>query len=212
MVKVIDPSYEIWSLGAFEDGIKILKFIEKVARTCYKSEERITEKSYKRLVSMLVKKGHGAMIEHGGMMSVHFICNRGFSHEIVRHRLASFAQESTRYVDYSKNKYSSEITVIRPPGLDDDSAKFNEWYQAMVDAEKKYNELREKGMTPQYARGVLPIDVKTEITVSANHREWINIFRLRCAADAHPSMHQLMRPLLGEIKKKIPIIYDGLSY
>ncbi|MHA1821452.1 MAG: FAD-dependent thymidylate synthase [Promethearchaeota archaeon] len=210
MVKVIEPSYEIWSLGAYPNGEDILRLIERVARTCYKSEEKISDKSYEGLLKMLVRLDHGAMLEHGGYLSVHFICNRGFTHEIVRHRIASFAQESTRYVDYSKGKFNSEITVIKPPTLKEGTEEYKVWLNAMKEAEKAYLELRSKNVPAQIARGVLPIDVKTEITVSANHREWRNIFKLRCAPDAHPSMHQLMRPLLKEVSEKIPILFDDL--
>ncbi|MHA1340043.1 MAG: FAD-dependent thymidylate synthase [Promethearchaeota archaeon] len=210
MVKVFEPSYEIWSLGAYPNGEDILKHIERIARTCYKSEEKISEKSYEKLIKMLVELDHGAMLEHGGYLSVHFICNRGFTHEIVRHRIASFAQESTRYVDYSKEKFHKEITVIKPPTLKEGTEEYEIWLEAMKSAEKAYLKLREKKIPAQIARGVLPIDVKTEITVSANHREWRNIFKLRCAPDAHPSMHQLMRPLLKEVSKKIPILFDDL--
>ncbi|MBD3352799.1 MAG: FAD-dependent thymidylate synthase [Candidatus Lokiarchaeota archaeon] len=212
MVNIIDPYYEIWSLGAFQESVKILKFIEKIARVCYKSEDKISEDSYTRLLKMLIKNRHGAMLEHGGMMTIHFVCNRGFTHEIVRHRLASFAQESTRYVDYSKDKFENEITFVRPPNLKQNTPEYEKWYNAMVNAEEKYLNLRKAKVSTQIARGVLPIDVKTEIVVSTNHREWRNIFRLRTAPDAHPSMHQLMRPLLKELKQKIPIMYDDIEY
>ncbi|KKL95816.1 hypothetical protein LCGC14_1850850 [marine sediment metagenome] len=213
MVKIIKQSYEILTNL---NGLVILKNIEKAARTCYKSERFISEdgQSAKALVKMLTEKGHTAMLEHGGTISVKLICNRGLTHELVRHRLASYAQESTRYCDYSKDKHGSELTVILP--LDYEKVgkmlQYELWKEAMKDAEKWYFKLRTYGVPPQIARGVLPIDIKTEIIISANPTEWRHIFRLRTSEAAHPQIRYLMRDILHDFCEKIPIIFDDITY
>ena len=221
-MKIIEPSYEILTNI---DGNKILKDIELAGRCCYKSEDKITDDSCIEFVQNLLNRGHLAMIEHS-FLSVKFICNRGFTHEMVRHRLCAFAQESTRFVNYSKDKHGSEITVIRPPFLHESKRPMPEdwkhdanflnneldWLAAMKHAELSYLKLISNGCTPNEARGVLPIDVKTEITVSCNLREWIHIFKMRTPNTAHPSMQQLMRPLCTELKTRIPLIFDELSW
>lgn len=206
-MKIIEPSYEILT---DINGQKILKDIEMAARTCYKSEDKISNGSEIDLVQKLIARGHGAMIEFADI-AVRFVCNRGFTHEMVRHRLCSFAQESTRYCNYSKDKFGNELTFIKPAWYDDEKTTDDmrsRWEIAMVNAEISYLELTGYGMAPQDARGVLPIDIKTEIVVKANVREWIHIFKMRTAIAAHPSMKQLMRPLQAEFRNKIPIVFE----
>jgi len=210
-MRIIEPSFEIISPTNI-NGNDILKEIEKIARTCYKSEDKITDLSAQDLICQLLKRGHEAMLEFGPSITVKFICNRGFTHELVRHRIASFAQESTRYCNYSKDKHGSEITVIEPSSLDPMSHNYLVWKDAMESSEKAYMHLIECQVPPQIARGVLPIDVKTEINIKANLREWRHIFKLRTSAAAHPSMHQLMRPLLKQLQTNIPIIFDDINY
>ena len=211
MVKIIEQSYEIITNL---DGLVILKNIEKVARTCYKSENMITSDggSAIQLVRNLVKRGHTAMIEFGGMIHVKIISNRGLSHELVRHRLCSFAQESTRYCDYSKDKHGNEITVIKPLDLDEDLNEYHIWKLAMRDAEYSYLRLRKFGVSPQIARGILPIDIKTEINIATNPTEWRHIFKLRTTITAHPQIRAIMRGILDEFKEKIPVIFDDITY
>lgn len=214
-MKVIKPSYEILT-PISDGGIKELQHIEKIGRVCYKSEDKITEdgESAKKFVGMLIKRGHEAMIEHGSI-SVKFICDRGVSHELVRHRIASFAQESTRYCNYSQDKFGNELTFIEPCFFVNSSAdcdKYTDWVESMQEAEKTYLDLLALGATPQEARSVLPNSLKTEITVTANYREWRNIFKLRTAAAAHPQMREIMCSLLDELKTKIPIIFDDIAY
>lgn len=210
-MRIIEPSYEILTPI---DGDEILKTIEKVARTCYKSEDKIEEGSAKRMVKMLIKNSHEAMIEFFDI-TVKFTHNRGFTHELVRHRLCSFAQESTRYCNYSADKFGNEITVIRPYWYraEDEDERFEDatWYNAMTDIEKRYFNLLSLGLQPQAARGILPNDLKTEINVKANLREWRAIFTLRCAPAAHPDMRRVMIPLLQELKNMIPIIFDDIK-
>jgi len=214
MVKVIDQSFEIITEI---DGIKSLKSIEIAARTCYKSEDKISEdgESAKKMVKMLIRREHTAMLEFGQNIHVILICNRGLTHEMVRHRLGSYAQESTRYCDYSKDKHGHEITVIRPILNDQLSvmvrtAIISVWYDAMVDAEMAYINMRDEGANPQIARGVLPIDVKTEINVKANPREWRHILKLRTNEAAHPQIRAMMREILAELQNKIPVLFDDL--
>lgn len=218
-MNVIQPTYKIETPI---DGTEELKKIEKIARLCYKSEDKITDTSAKGLIARLIKNGHEAMLEHS-QLTVIFTVDRGISHELVRHRIASFAQESTRYCNYSKDKFNNEINVIDiRGGIQQDkvmlglSAKeieviFEEWLSAMEDAERHYLKLIKLGATPQIARSVLPTSTKTEIAITANYREWRAIFRLRADAPAHPQMREVMIPLLKELKIKLPVIFDDLE-
>lgn len=207
-----------------EGGIDELKHIEKIGRVCYKSEGKITKdgESAKKFVKMLIDRGHEAMIEHSSL-SVRFTVDRGVSHELVRHRIASFAQESTRYVNYSLDKFGNEINVINiRDGIDLDNKMKNmdssiidailrEWFSAMKDAEKHYMKMIELGATPQIARSVLPNSTKTEITITANYREWRAFFKLRVPATSHPQMREVTIPLLKELKNRLPIIFDDIK-
>lgn len=219
----IKASYEILT-PISEGGIKELQHIEKIGRVCYKSEDYITEdgESARKFVAMLIRNGHEAMIEHS-FLSVKFTVDRGVSHELVRHRIASFAQESTRYCNYAKDKFGAECAFIDlEPGimLDNKMKKMSgeeialvmaEWTSAMEDAERHYMRLLELGATPQITRAVLPNSTKTEITVSANYREWRNFFKLRVPADVHPQMREVTIPLLRELKGMIPVIFDDIE-
>lgn len=226
-MKLIKPYYEIRTPI---NGEEILIAIEQAARTCYKSEERIEvisghATSVRTFVSKLISRGHEAMLEFGGMINVLFVCDRGVSHELVRHRVASFAQESTRYCNYGKQH---DISYIIPCWLNieegiydydkyrkikDNNARY--WAECMYNTEHWYHEFISAnigGWSPQQARSVLPNSLKTEINVSANIREWRHIFRLRCSTAAHPSMKELMIPLLEEFKQKIPILFNDIEY
>lgn len=207
-----------------EGGITELQHIERIGRVCYKSEESIIEdgESAKKFVEMLIKAGHEAMIEHSSL-SVKFMVDRGVSHELVRHRLASFAQESTRYCNYAKDKFGAECSYIDLAGgitldnkmknmsADEIDSILTEWKLAMEDAEKHYMKMLELGATPQIARSVLPNSTKTEITITANYREWRNFFKLRVPATAHPQMREITIPLLAELKKVLPVIFDDIE-
>ena len=211
-MKVIKPSFEVLTpISPF--GIKELQHIEKIGRVCYKSEDKITEdgESAKKFVAMLIKRGHEAMIEHGSI-SVKFVCDRGVSHELVRHRIASFAQESTRYCNYSQDKFGSELTFIEPCFWEKNSFNYDQWLTMMKNAEYYYLELLKNGATPQEARSVLPNSLKTEITITANYREWRNIFKLRTATGAHPQMREIMRPLLLYFKEHILVLFDDITF
>ena len=214
-MKIIKPTYEILT-PISKGGLDELKHIEKIGRVCYKSEDRITKdgKSAKKFVKMLIDHGHEAMIEHS-TLSVKFIVDRGVSHELVRHRIASWAQESTRYVNYSKEKYGKEITVIEPFffAKKDPETKQKRacWETACLEAEKQYMALLEFGATPQEARSVLPNSTKTEVVMTANYREWRNFFKLRTSEAAHPQMKEVTRMLLKDLKKKLPVVFDDIK-
>jgi thymidylate synthase (FAD) len=203
---IIEPGIEIIDQI---DGNAILKSIERIGRTCYKSEEKITETSASNFVAGIIKAGHESVIEHE-KISVKIICDRGVSHEIVRHRIASYSQESTRYCNYTKNKFGKEITVIKPYFCANDSKQFSIWVEAMKNAENAYIELIKNGAKPEEARSVLPNSLKTEIIVTMNLREWRHFFKMRTAVDAHPQMREISIPLLCRMKEIIPVVFDDI--
>ena len=189
--------------------IREAKLIEIAGRTAYKSEDKITKSSYDSFIRKIIKNGHEAVIEFGSMM-VKFITDRGVSHEIVRHRLCSFLQESTRYCNYMNDKFDNEIAVIEPAGYDQwGDVEKAQWWEGMAFAESKYGQLIGEGLTPQQARAVLPNSLKTEICVRANFREWRHIFRLRAISKAaHPDMRSLIIPLYEQCKALLPCVFD----
>lgn len=220
-----------WDLMSPIKGDDILKAIESAGRTCYKSEDKITTSSAQSFVEHLVKSGHHSVLEHQSF-SVKFICDRGVSHEIVRHRLASFSQESTRYCNYSKDKFDSQLTFIIPPWIKIAPGNYHVifmgntvanlfefpqmewtdslWFTLMARIERDYKELINEGWPAQQARAILPNSLKTEIVVTANLREWRTIFTQRCAIAAHPQMREVMIPLLAYVKFMIPVVFDDL--
>lgn len=209
-MKIIKPYYKILT-DISNGGIKELQFIEQAARTCYKSEDKITEdgESAKALIKQLIKSGHEAMLEHSSL-SVKFVVDRGVSHEIVRHRLFSFAQESTRYCNYSKGKFGSELTFIEPCFWDIKDYNMITWLAVCSCVETAYFNLLKEGAAPQEARTVLPNSTATEIVVTGNYREWRHFFKLRTDKAAHPQMREVAIPLLRKLRKKIPIIFDDI--
>lgn len=207
-MRVIRPGYEI--LDEI-DGDEILRKIEKIGRVCYKSEDKITGQSSERFVENIIKSGHESVIEHE-KISVRIICDRGVSHEIVRHRIASYSQESTRYCNYYKDKFGKKLTVIKPIFWDESSEEYKLWYKTMQNIEDSYNKMIEMGAKPQEARSILPNSLKTEIVVSMNLREWRHFFKLRTSIKAHPQMREVACGLLDEFKKRIPVIFDDIMY
>lgn len=192
------------------DRESVLKEIESAGRTCYKSEAAITEKSAARFVTSIMISGHFSVIEHVSVR-VRFVTDRGVSHELVRHRLASYSQESTRYANYSKDRFGNEITVIKPVFWEEDSVEYQVWRQAMEAGEKVYMKLIGLGAQAEQARSVLPNSLKTEIVMTCNLREWLTVFSLRTTPKAHPQMRALMLPLLSEMKKMLPEIFGGIQ-
>ena len=206
-MKIIPPSYKILTPI---DRTHILTAIETAARTCYKSEDKISEGSAGKLVARLVKLGHEAMIEHVSI-TVKFICDRGVSHELVRHRIASYAQESQRYVNYTKEKFGQEITVIAPCFWEAGTPAYTAWETACRQAEQAYFALVGQGANPEEARTVLSNSTKTEIIVTMNMRAWRNFFQLRTANAAHPQMRELSIPLLAEFAAQLPEIFGDIA-
>ena len=214
-MKIINAGYEI--IRPHMDGPEarnaIYQLIEQAGRTCYKSEDKITPESAASFVKGIVKRGHEAMLEHASM-TVKFVVDRGVSHELVRHRLFSFAQESTRYCNYSNEKFGSEITVIKPCFYQEYSEEYDLWKAAMENAEYKYFQLLNAGSTPQEARSVLPNSLKTEVVVTGNMREWRHFFRLRAAGETgapHPQMSEVAVPLLKEVQAYMPELFGDIK-
>jgi thymidylate synthase (FAD) len=214
-MRLIKPSYEIMSVLNVS---KPLALIEAAGRTCYKSEDKITKDSNKKFVEKILNLDHESVLEHSAM-TVRFICDRGVSHELVRHRLASFSQESTRYC-----KYKDEVTFIIPPWVDIVEGCYpatairlsnsgnSIWFNSLVAAEKDYLRLlNDHNWVSQQARSVLPNSLKTEIVCTTNFREWRHIFKLRTSPAAHPQMRELMLPLLNECKQLIPVVFDDIK-
>lgn len=201
-MEIIPASFEILSTL---DYPSMLKAIEIAGRTAYKSEELMTNESSERFVRMLLSRGHESVVEHINI-SVRFICDRGVSHELVRHRLAAYTQESTRYINYEKKG----MTVIDPFFFKDDADKRSVWAEAMQHAERAYNKLIKMGAKPEEARTVLPQSTKTEIVITCNIREWRNIFRLRTSGSAHPQMREIMIPLLKRFQSEMPVLFTDI--
>lgn len=206
-MREIPASFEIMDVL---DGQDMLRRLERCGRVCYKSEDRITEDSAEKFIAMILKSGHESVLEHE-KITVKFICDRGVTHEIVRHRIASYSQESTRYCNYSKDKFGSELTFIRPFFWDSDSEKYAVWKKAMEDIEKAYIKLISIGAKPEEARSVLPNSLKTEIVVTMDLREWRHFFRLRTSERAHPQIREIAVPLLKELQNRIPAVFDDIT-
>ena len=212
-MKTVKQLHEIfypntWTNYSNDEWGRECKLIELAGRTAYKSEDKITEDSYKQFIEMIIKRGHEAVIEFGNMV-VKFITDRGITHEIVRHRLCSFVQESTRYCNYGKDRFENECTFVPPSGLNGGASGILEWGNTMQQAENDYMKLLDKGYSPQQARSVLPNSLKTEIVVKANFREWRHIFALRAISKAaHPDMRALMLPLYEQCRKECPVVFD----
>lgn len=213
-MKIIQPKTEILRPTPTQEAVEaIYKNIEIAGRTCYKSEDKITPESAKKFVRALIKHGHEAMIEHASM-TVRFTIDRGVSHELVRHRIASFAQESTRYCNYSQDKFNNEITVIKPFYLQEGTPAYNAWYAACKQAEESYFIMLDVGCTPQEARAVLPSSLKTEVIVTMNMREWRHFFKLRAAGttgEPHPQMEEVAIPLLQECQELMPELFNDIT-
>lgn len=210
-MKIVNQSFEILTPL---DADAAYKRIESVARTCYKSEAQITDTSAHKMVSNLVKRNHWAMLEHV-CISVKFITDRGVSHEIVRHRVASYAQESTRYCNYGADKFDGEITVIRPSAFQEGSFEYVMWESACERAEDMYIRLIGDGVSPQWARSVLPTCLKTEIVVTMNLREWMHFFNLRAVGTTgapHPQIKELAMPLLEVFANVFPEVFGEQYY
>jgi len=199
-----------------------LLIIEQAGRTCYQSfRGEVTQKSAEKFVRMILSRNppHESVIEHGWMTVRFAECSRGFTHELVRHRLASFSQESTRYVDYARrggkvDLKRFQVQFVMPPHRRDEPVPRDDGRgmmtptQMVEEMERSYRALRAVGWSPQDARQFLPIGQKAEIVMSANFREWRHIFRMRTAKDAHWEIRRVMGNLLAAVQQLVPVVFD----
>lgn len=206
-MKIVSPTVELLNAPAYAD---LPALVEQAGRTCYKSEDKIKDGSAEAFIRNILKRGHEAVIEHGSL-SVRFTCDRGVSHEIVRHRLASYCQESTRYCNYGGDKFGKEITVIKPLFLVEGTTGYDLWKNACEASENAYFGLLEFGCSPQEARSVLPNSLKTEVVMTANLREWRHFLKLRCSTAAHPQMREVALLLLAYLKDRYPVFFEDIA-
>ena len=206
-MKIIEPEVYIQKY----DGIKIMKNIEKACRTCYRSEGKITEDSYKQLLKNCINRGHESVLEHE-KITVKLICDIGVYKDITRHRIASFSIESTRYCNYSKDKFNNEINFIQPCNIDEDSDLYCFWKHALERIELDYIHMANNKATPDQMRMILPHSTAAEVTMTANIREWKHILSLRCSKGAHPAVQQVMIPILLNFKQNMNEIFEDVQY
>lgn len=205
-MRVIEPGFEFMEEV---DGAQIIRKIERAGRICYKSEHNISEDSAEKFLRNIIKRGHESVLEHASI-SVKIVCDRGVTHEIVRHRVASYSQESTRYCNYSAEKFGNEITVIKPCFWEEGSREYAIWKESMELLEKNYMALLEEGAKPEQARSILPNSLKTEIAVTMNIREWRHFFRLRTDKRAHPQMREIACLMLASFQEKLPVLFEDI--
>ncbi len=209
-MKIVEPSWEVlWAAS----GSEMLRLIELAGRTSYKSEGVIASDSAPAFVQRLISRGHFSVLEHVSI-SARVICDRGVSHEIVRHRIASYTQESTRFCNYSDAKFGSEITVVRPSflvGVGEDDPSYRIWQEAMLACETAYLKLLSEGAKPEHARSVLPNSLKTELLMTMNVREWRHFFALRTAPASHPDMRRIASGLLDDFRGHVDVLFSSFD-
>ncbi len=205
-MKIVEPWVEVEKI----DGTKIMKRIERACRTCYRSEGKITEDSYKNLIKNCITRGHESVLEHE-KVTVRIYSDIGSYKDLTRHRFASFSVESTRYCSYDKDKYGNEIKFINPVYIEDKKV-YELWQKTMQEIEKNYIEMKKLGATTDMCREVLPHSTAAEYTMTANIREWKHIFSLRANNHVHPSIRQIMIPLLKYFQKEMPEIFGDIEY
>ncbi len=189
---------------------EMLKNIERAGRCCYKSEDKISEESAEKFIGSILKRGHESVIEHE-KITVKIVCDRGVSHEIVRHRIASYSQESTRYCNYSKNKFGNQLTFIKPSFFEEGSEGYLLWADSCQKIEDNYMKMIDLGVPPEQARSILPNSLKTEIFVTMNLREWRHFFRLRTTAAAHPQIREIALGILEHFRAELPVIFSDIE-
>lgn len=206
-MKIINQSFEIMD---DINGEEILKKLEKCGRVCYKSEDLTTSHSAERFIQTIIDKGHESVLEHVSI-TVKVITSRGISHQIVRHRIASYSQESQRFCNYDKDKFESEITFIEPSCFTGKGYSDMVWWRSCSDSEESYFKILTDGYTPEQAREVLPNSTKTELVMTLNIRSWRNFFKQRTDKTAHPEMRNLVIPMLLEFKRLVPIVFNDIE-
>ena len=192
------------------DGVKIMKRIERACRTCYRSEDKISEESYKNLLTNCLNRGHESVLEHE-KITVRIYSDIGTYKDLTRHRFASFSVESTRYCSYNKDKYGNEIAVVNPVYMEDKEV-FETWKKAIEDMEKAYMKMKELGASTDMCREVLPHSTAAEYTMTANIGEWKHILELRTTNHVHPAIRQVLIPLLLLFKEQMPEIFGDIEY
>lgn len=205
-MKIVKPWVELEKI----DGIKIMKKLERAAKHCYRTEGNIKENSYDHFLRNCINRGHESVLEHE-KVSVRICCDVGAYKDITRHRMASYSIESTRYCNYSKDKFGNEISFIEPCNIEDENL-MNDWKECMENIEKCYNKMAGEGATPDVLRLLLPHSTAAELTMTANIREWRHVFALRADKHAHPSIQQFMIPLLLYFKEEMPALFDEVPY
>lgn len=206
-MKIIDPIIEVENYS----GTKIMKNIERACRTCYRSEGNITEESYKKLLSNCINRGHESVLEHE-KITIRMTCDIGVYKDLTRHRFGSFSIESTRYCNYGKDKFDNELKFIKPCNIDGSSELYSNWIGAMDFIEKEYIAMSNNGATPDQLRMILSHSTAAQVTMTANIREWKHILDLRTKNMTHPSIRQLLIPLLLKFKKDMPEIFNSIEY
>ena len=206
-MKIIEPSVEL--VEDF-DAAAVMQKIERAGRVCYKSEGNIKADSAEKFIRGIIKRGHESVIEHA-TVSFKIVCDRGVTHELVRHRLASYSQESSRFCDYSAGKFGGELTFIKPCFWTDDDENFQLWKATMAQLEKTYLAMRAAGARPEEARSILPNSLKTEIFVTMNLRELRHFLKLRTAKAAHPQMREVALKIYQILVDKLPAVFDDLQ-
>ena len=206
-MKIINPKIEVEQYNP----VKIMKNLERACRTCYRSEGLITDDSYKKLLKNCINRGHESILEHE-KITVRMVCDIGVYKDLTRHRFGSFSIESTRYCNYGKDKFDNEIKFIKPCNIEEGTDEYTEWQGCLSQIEKSYMKMTALGCTPDQMRMILPHSTAAEVCMTANIREWRHILSLRCSQAAHPSIQQLLIPLLLEFKSTMPELFDCISY
>lgn len=206
-MQIVDPYIQVEKV----DGKKIMKNIERACRTCYRSEGKITEESYKTLLKNCITRGHESVLEHE-KVTIRMYCDLGVYKDITRHRIASFSIESTRYCNYGKDKFGNELKFIKPCNIEEGTELYNNWKDACELIEKNYIEMSNAGALPDQLRMILPHSIAAEVTMTANIREWKHILTLRTSNHTHPAIRQLFIPLLLHFKEIMPEIFEEVPY
>lgn len=206
-MQIVDPYIQVEKV----DGKKIMRNIERACRTCYRSEGKITEESYKTLLKNCITRGHESVLEHE-KVTVRMYCDLGVYKDLTRHRIASFSIESTRYCNYGKDKFDNELKIIKPCNIKEGTKLYENWKNACEEIEKNYMEMSKEGALPDQLRMILPHSIGAEVTMTANIREWKHILALRASKHTHPSIRQLVIPLLLHFKEIMPEIFEEVEY
>lgn len=206
-MKIVKPWVEIKQF----DGVQMMKNLELAAKQCYRTQSNITDDSYKHFLRNCINRGHESVIEHE-KVSIRMCCDIGVYKDLTRHRHASFSIESTRYCNYSKDKFGNEITFIEPCNIENGTTEYAQWFNLMNTIEKTYNEMARLGCKPDQLRLLLPHSTAAEIYMTANMREWRHIFSLRAQKETHPAVQQVMIPTLLYFKEQMPELFDEIQY